>query len=110
MNANSTARVVVEPGGEGVVAHVGLHALGCFADRLGLGDALSTRIPLTGEPHFVQNLIGAQPTLKFMSMAVSWPRCGPTGSGSLLAASIPASAAPCIAATRARVDSKRSVR
>ena len=31
------------------MAHVGLHALGCFADRLGLGDALSTRIPLTGE-------------------------------------------------------------
>ena len=27
------------------MAHVGLHALGCFADRLGLGDALSARIP-----------------------------------------------------------------
>ena len=31
------------------MAHVGLHALGCFADRLGLGDALSSRIPPTGE-------------------------------------------------------------
>jgi len=31
------------------VAHVGLHALGAFADRLGLGDSLSTRIPITGE-------------------------------------------------------------
>jgi hypothetical protein len=41
--------VIVEPGGTGVVAHVGLHALGCFADRLGLGDSLSARIPLTGE-------------------------------------------------------------
>jgi hypothetical protein len=41
--------VIVEPGGTGVVAHVGLHALGWFADRLGLGDALSARIPLTGE-------------------------------------------------------------
>jgi len=41
--------VIVEPGGTGVVAHVGLHALGCFADRLGLGDALSSRIPPTGE-------------------------------------------------------------
>jgi hypothetical protein len=38
----------VEPGGTGVVAHVGLHALGSFADRLGLGDALSSRIPWAG--------------------------------------------------------------
>jgi hypothetical protein len=49
VNANSTSRVTVEPGGAGVVAHVGLHALGYFADRLGLGDALSARIPSTGE-------------------------------------------------------------
>jgi hypothetical protein len=41
--------VVVEGGGEQVVAHVGLHALGAFADRLGLGDSLSARIPITGE-------------------------------------------------------------
>jgi hypothetical protein len=39
----------VEPGGAGVVAHVGLHALGAFADHLGLGDALSARIPPAGE-------------------------------------------------------------
>ena len=31
------------------MAHVGLHALGAFADRLGLGDALSARIPPIGE-------------------------------------------------------------
>ena len=49
MNGISASRVIVEPGGEGVVAHVGLHALGSFADRLGLGDSLSARIPATGE-------------------------------------------------------------
>lgn len=49
MNANSTASVVVEPGGDQVVAHVGLHALGALADRLGLGDSLSTRIPIVAE-------------------------------------------------------------
>ena len=49
MNGNSTVRVRVEGGGEQVVAHVGLHALGAFADRLGLGDSLSSRIPVTGE-------------------------------------------------------------
>ena len=49
MNGNSTVPVVVEGGGEQVVAHVGLHALGSFADRLGLGDSLSARIPITGE-------------------------------------------------------------
>ncbi len=48
MNANSTRRVVVEPGGTGVAAHVGLHALGTFADRLGLGDALSSCLPWAG--------------------------------------------------------------
>jgi hypothetical protein len=49
MNATSTVRVKVEAGGEGVVAHVGLHALGSFADRLGLGDCLSARIPIRPE-------------------------------------------------------------
>ena len=33
----------------GVVAHVGLHALGAFADRLKLGDLLSSRIVPRGE-------------------------------------------------------------
>jgi hypothetical protein len=49
VNANSVVRVKVEGGGEQVVAHVGLHALGAFADRLGVGDSLSRRIPVTGE-------------------------------------------------------------
>jgi hypothetical protein len=49
VNGNSTRRVAIEAGGEGVVAHVGLHALGAFGDRLGLGDALSARIPPAGE-------------------------------------------------------------
>ncbi len=49
MNANSTLAVKVEGGGDQVVAHVGLHALGSFADRLGLGHCLSSHIPVTGE-------------------------------------------------------------
>jgi len=49
MHGNSAVSLVVEPGGTQVVAHVGLHALGRFADRLGLGDALSARVPWTGE-------------------------------------------------------------
>lgn len=49
MNRNSTLSAVVEGSGKGVVAHVGLHALGTFADRLGLGDCLSARIPVAGE-------------------------------------------------------------
>ena len=49
MNATATNRVNVEPGGAGVVAHVGLHALGAFADRLQLGSLLSSRIFARGE-------------------------------------------------------------
>ena len=49
MNATSTTKLKVEMGGEGVVAHVGLHALGRFADRLGLADLLSARIPIMSE-------------------------------------------------------------
>lgn len=49
MNANSTVAVKVEGGGTQVAAHVGLHALGSFADRLGLGDCLSAAIPASGE-------------------------------------------------------------
>jgi len=49
VNANSALSAVVEGSGTGVVAHVGLHALGSFADRLGLGDSLSARIPISGE-------------------------------------------------------------
>jgi hypothetical protein len=49
MHSTSTNRVSVEPGGAGVVAHVGLHALGAFADRLGLGHLLSSRITPRGE-------------------------------------------------------------
>ncbi len=49
MNATSTTRLRVETGGEGVAAHVGLHCLGRFADRLGLADLLSVRIPVMSE-------------------------------------------------------------
>ena len=41
MNANSTRIVAVEAGGDQVVGHVGLHALGSFADRLSVGEGLS---------------------------------------------------------------------
>jgi len=49
MHSTSTIRVKVEPGGTGVAAHVGLHALGAFADQIGLGAALSGAIEPTGE-------------------------------------------------------------
>ena len=49
MQITSTNRVKVEPSGAGVVAHVGLHALGAFADRLGLSHLLSSRIAPRGE-------------------------------------------------------------
>ena len=49
MHGNSTRRLVVASGGDQVVGHVGLHALGAFADRLGLGNALSARIPPRGK-------------------------------------------------------------
>lgn len=49
MHSTSTTRVSVESGGTGVAAHVGLHALGTFADQLGLGASLSKRITPRGE-------------------------------------------------------------
>ncbi|MGH3635740.1 MAG: IS1380 family transposase [Mycobacterium sp.] len=49
MNATSTVKLKVEMGGEGVVGHVGLHALGRFADRLGVADLLSDRVPVMSE-------------------------------------------------------------
>lgn len=48
MNGNSTRNLKVEAGGTGVVAHVGLHAVGAFADTIGLGDALSSAIVYRG--------------------------------------------------------------
>ena len=48
VNANSTMNVAVESGGSQVVAHVGLHALGAFADRMGVGEALSQAVGWKG--------------------------------------------------------------
>lgn len=48
MNANSTRGVVVEAGGTQVVGHVGLHALGAFADRLSVGETLSEAVGWSG--------------------------------------------------------------
>ncbi len=44
MNANSTRKVQVEGGETQVVGHVGLHALGSFADRLGVPETLTAAI------------------------------------------------------------------
>lgn len=49
MNRNSVMNVGVEAGGTQVVAHAGLHSLGRFADRIGLGASLSAAIPWAGE-------------------------------------------------------------
>ena len=49
VKATSTLSVGVEAGGTQVVAHVGLHALGRFADRVGLPSALSAAVPWSGE-------------------------------------------------------------
>ena len=51
MQATSASPIVVEPGGEGVVAHVGLHVLGAFADRVGLTAALSAAVPSPSVVH-----------------------------------------------------------
>ena len=49
MKGISAVPAVIEGGGEGAVGHVGLHALGSFADRLGLPAALSAAVPWAGE-------------------------------------------------------------
>jgi len=49
METTSARPVIVEPGGSGVVANVGLHALCAFADRLRLGAVLSSAIPKRSE-------------------------------------------------------------
>jgi Transposase DDE domain group 1 len=49
MQVTSTSSARIETGGCGVVGHVGLHALGRYADRLGLGAQLSARIVAGGE-------------------------------------------------------------
>jgi hypothetical protein len=65
VNGNSTLTVKVEGGGTQVVAHVGLHALGRFADRIGLGTALSGAVPWTGEraPHHDRGTVLTQAML-----------------------------------------------
>lgn len=72
MNANSTVPVVVEGGGEQVVAHVGLHALGSLADRLGLGSSLSARIP---QPRFRLHDRGKVVTQSMLMLAGGGEAC-----------------------------------
>ena len=49
MQNTSTNYVSVESGGNGVAAHVGLHALGTLADQFGLASSLSSRIAARAE-------------------------------------------------------------
>ena len=49
MQPISAVPAVIEGGGEGAVGHVGLHALGSFADRLGVPATLSAAVPWGGE-------------------------------------------------------------
>ena len=63
VNANSTVAVVVDSGGEQVVAHVGLHALGSLADRLGLGALLSARVPQPGFGSMIEGKVLTQAML-----------------------------------------------
>jgi len=64
MNANSTRVVIVEPGGTQVVGHVGLHTLGFFADRLGVGESLSRgRLNGPGTPVHDRGKVLTQPML-----------------------------------------------
>ena len=53
MDTTSTVSVMVEGGGDQVVAHVGLHALGRFGDRLGLGEELSQAVIAGGDQRLV---------------------------------------------------------
>ncbi len=48
MKSTSTRRVVVESGGNQVASFAGLHAVGAFADSLGLGRSLSAAIEWKG--------------------------------------------------------------
>ena len=59
MNATSTRNVVVEAGGTQVVGHVGLHALGAFADRLSVGETLSRAIGWAGLAHLFMIGVGS---------------------------------------------------
>ncbi len=49
MHGNSTATLGWDTGGTQIAANVGLHLLGGFADRLGVGHSLSLAVPHTGE-------------------------------------------------------------
>ena len=55
MNATSTRKVVVEAGGTQVAGHVGLHALGSFADRLGVGETLSAAVGWDGPGRLIHD-------------------------------------------------------
>ena len=49
MHSSSIVIVGWDTGGDQVASNVGLHLLGAFADRVGLGDSLSVAVPHSGE-------------------------------------------------------------
>ena len=88
MNANSTRNVTVEGDGSQVVGHVGLHALGGSADRMGVGDALSQALGWQGPGVPVHDLILDAPAVVRAGEAVArirsqvWTRsASTTGTG-----------------------------
>lgn len=96
VNRNSVLNVGVEAGGTQVVAHAGLHALGRFADRIGLASSLSAAVPWTGEraplhdrgvvlTHAMLMLAAGGEACSDIEFLVSQPRLfGPVASGSTL--------------------------
>lgn len=76
MNATSTVPVRVEGGGDQVVAHVGLHALGSFADRLGLGEELSAAVASGGDQRVLGHDRGKVLTQMMLMLAGDGECCG----------------------------------
>lgn len=76
VNATSTVSVRVEGGGDQVVAHVGLHALGSFADRLGLGDELSAAVAAGGDQRLLGHDRGKVLTQVMLMLAGGGECCG----------------------------------
>jgi len=76
VNATSTVSVRVEGGGEQVVAHVGLHALGSFADRLSLGEELSAAVAAGGDQRLLGHDRGKVLTQVMLMLAGGGECCG----------------------------------
>jgi hypothetical protein len=76
VNATTTVPVRVEAGGDQVVAHVGLHALGRFADRLALGEELSAAVAAGGDQRLLGHDRGKVLTQVMLMLAGGGECCG----------------------------------